>query len=345
MLSPPTRSPPRPALSVHAISICLLACDAKLADSGSMDPGAEESDSADTSVEVYGDSNTDDVLCAWSDSGDQRLVYDLVDPRSGTSTAIDTTETFTAEWSCAGEARTVRGNGIPNHTVSSGQFATAISAQDVTISMPLHPEHVGNAADVKVAGYALNSVKFDPATAGTCPDAATTDRDCDYGQGRDSWNMVATPGDTSPWRFDFGVDENDAHVQPSGEYHYHGEPLGLVATLNPDADTRMTLMGWALDGFPMYSVMGVSDLRNPDSSVVKVTSSWQTLASPPADRPSTEDFPMGHFEQDWQYVEGSGDLDVCNGHFAATPEFPDGVYHYHTTETYPFVQRCVNGNL
>ena len=34
---------------------------------------------------------------------------------------------------------------------------------------------------------------------------------------------------------------------------------------------------------------------------------------------------------DWQYLEGLGHLDDCNGHLAPTPEAPDGVYHYHTT--------------
>ena len=41
---------------------------------------------------------------------------------------------------------------------------------------------------------------------------------------------------------------------------------------------------------------------------------------------------------------GTGTLDECNGRFGVTPEFPQGIYHYYTTETYPFVQRCVRGN-
>jgi len=328
-----------------ALLLGLVACDTKDTDSGLATGGTSSIDDIGANGgAVYGESDTKGVLCAWSDSGSQRLTYSLVDHRSGTSTAIDETASYSASWSCSGNTRALSGNGIPNHPVTGGEFATAISPQNVNVSVPLDPEHLGVADSVKVAGYALNSVKFDPATAGTCPDQASTDRDCDYGQGRDQWNMVATPGDTSPWKFDFGVDENDAHVQPSGEYHYHGDPIGLVDQLNPDAEHSTTLVGWALDGFPMYSVMGVSDPEDAESAVVKVTSSWQTLDTVPTDRPSTDDFPMGHFEQDWQYVEGSGDLDACNGHFSATPEFPEGVYHYHTTETYPFVQRCVNGS-
>lgn len=36
-------------------------------------------------------------------------------------------------------------------------------------------------------------------------------------------------------------------------------------------------------------------------------------------------------------------LDVCNGHVAATPEFPDGLYHYHTTTVVPYIAGCYRG--
>lgn len=37
------------------------------------------------------------------------------------------------------------------------------------------------------------------------------------------------------------------------------------------------------------------------------------------------------------------DLDVCNGHVAATPEFPGGLYHYHTTTAVPYIAGCYRG--
>ncbi len=42
-------------------------------------------------------------------------------------------------------------------------------------------------------------------------------------------------------------------------------------------------------------------------------------------------------------MAGSGDLDECNGRTGVTPEFPNGIYHYYATDTYPFLQRCVKG--
>ncbi|MEM6993376.1 MAG: YHYH protein, partial [Myxococcota bacterium] len=37
------------------------------------------------------------------------------------------------------------------------------------------------------------------------------------------------------------------------------------------------------------------------------------------------------------------DLDECLGHEGATPEFPDGMYHYHLSETSPYMMTCYHG--
>ncbi|MEM5480850.1 YHYH protein [Pseudoalteromonas fuliginea] len=37
--------------------------------------------------------------------------------------------------------------------------------------------------------------------------------------------------------------------------------------------------------------------------------------------------------------------DECNGRVGVTPEFPQGIYHYYATDTYPFFQRCVKGEV
>lgn len=39
------------------------------------------------------------------------------------------------------------------------------------------------------------------------------------------------------------------------------------------------------------------------------------------------------------------DLDSCNGHTGATPEFPDGIYHYHFTEDAPYSIPCFAGEV
>ena len=55
--------------------------------------------------------------------------------------------------------------------------------------------------------------------------------------------------------------------------------------------------------------------------------------------------PMGAFTQDYEYVDGIGDLDQCNGRFGVTPEFPNGIYYYVVTDDFPFFTRCLKGDI
>lgn len=313
--------------------------EARAGDEASQAGEAGASDEAGAGDEVIG---TASVLCDVDVEGLQELIYENSRPR-GESTPIEVVLPFRYAWSCSDTERILSGNGVPNHSVVGGRFATQISEQNIESTVSLMPEVIDSITTTRAPGYALNSVIFEPGTAGTCPNGASGEADCNYAMGRDSWQMVATPGETSPWRFDFGVDENDAHVQPNGQYHYHGDPLNLVAILNPDFESSMTLIGWASDGFPIYSLRGYTDPQDASTPMIEMRSSYQTIDEPAAGRPSVDDFALGHFEQDWEYVEGSGDLDECNGRVGITPEFPQGIYHYYTTRTYPFVQRCVRG--
>jgi hypothetical protein len=42
-------------------------------------------------------------------------------------------------------------------------------------------------------------------------------------------------------------------------------------------------------------------------------------------------YPIGAFIQDYEYIQGSGDLDSNNGRFCITPEYPAGTYAYFVT--------------
>ena len=141
---------------------------------------------------------------------------------------------------------------------------------------------------------------------------------------------------------------NHAHVQPSGEYHYHGIPeLYLTNLGNGEA---MTLVGWAADGFPVYARYGYTDANDSSSAIKVVKPSWQLKSNGDSGRPNTnartgESIPLGAFTQDFEYVAGSGDLDQCNGRIGVTPEFPDGIYHYMVTDDFPFFSRCLKGDF
>lgn len=314
------------------ISLSMAACGGGGSAAATSAPATSSSASTST--------GTASVDCDYAGSGTQALSYKLM--RFG---AVNDTLPYSFAWTCDTTTRHLASNGVPNHDVSGGTFATRLSAQNTAHSFPLAPSATGMTT-VRTPAYALNGVRFEPGTAGTCPDTATSDMNCSYGPGGPgSWRMEALPGSVSPWKFDFGTDANLAHTQPTGEYHYHGVPTGLLAKLNPTNANAMTLVGFATDGFPVYARLGYTVATDKNSALKAMSGSYRVKSTPDANRPSTTYFPMGHFVQDWQYVAGSGDLDECNGRFGVTPEFPNGIYHYYLTDSYPFVQRCVKGSV
>lgn len=251
--------------------------------------------------------------------------------------------TSTADWFCDSASRTLSANGVPDHDVgtfpNSGNPNT-ISTQNVSASFAIEPVEASTATTLGgprgPVGFVLNGVKIDPSTAGTCNDAGDN---CSLAGQVGNWNIEAL-GQTS---FDFGDDFNNAHVQPGGAYHYHGMPEGFITKLNKGTD--LTLIGWAADGFPIYARYGYSDAMDDTSSIKEIESSYAIKMTPDTNRPDVTLYAMGTFAQDYEYVEGMGDLDECNGRYGVTPEFPQGIYHYYATDTYPFLQRCVKGEV
>ena len=260
-------------------------------------------------------------------------------------------------WTSDDINRILTGNGIPNHEVGTfpnSNNPNTISEQNVNEVFTLCPilvsengEPVGGPAGA--IAYAINSVKFDPATAGRCNDQG----ECSLAQGQGNWNIEALGHET----FDFGDDMNHAHVQPSGEYHYHGMPELLIDFLGDEQG--MTLVGWASDGFPVYARYGYSNPNDSTSELISLQPSWKLKDTPDEGRPDTLTalgggqgitypnipIPMGAFTQDFEYEEGYGDLDECNGRTGVTPEFPDGIYYYMVTDEFPFFTRCLKGDF
>jgi hypothetical protein len=276
-------------------------------------------------------SGTAGVECSYSSSG-----YNASD-----SIMAD----YNSSWTCDGTSRVLSSNGIPDHTADAfpnDGNPNTISEQTISATYTLAPVKTDTATTLGGPrgdiGFILNGIKIDAGTAGTCDDTGT---DCDKENGGTGmWSIEALGQDS----FDFGLDENNAHVQPTGAYHYHGMPEGFI-TLRGGSSNTMTLIGWAADGFPIYARYGYSTATDAGSALKVMTGSYQTVTTVPDNRPPVETYPLGTFVQDWEYVAGAGDLDECNGRTGVTPEFPNGIYHYYATDTYPFLQRCVKGEV
>ena len=81
------------------------------------------------------------------------------------------------------------------------------------------------------------------------------------------------------------------HPAPTGQYHYHVEPLYLTTV----KVTKSSLLGFLLDGFPVYGP-----------------------------------------EENGALVDNSK-LDIYHGHTSVTADYPSGIYHYHITNTDPYI--------
>ncbi|MEL7352723.1 MAG: YHYH protein [Cyanobacteria bacterium P01_A01_bin.116] len=247
-----------------------------------------------------------------------------------------------AQWSCSDGLRQLVTNGVPNHPTGEQFVAEGgrIATHEVNVAMPLTPvTRTGTGQQIIEIAYALNGVLFNPGTGGRCASDVTDISECSQRPGSVGQWTIEALGQSS---FDFGEDHNHAHVQRGGVYHYHGIPEGMLSEENL-AGESMQLIGWAVDGFPLYARYGYSEADAGTGALRAMDPSYQLKATPDSERPNVDLIPMGTFSEDYEYVEGSGDLDECNGRFAVTPEFPQGIYHYYATDTYPFVQRCVKG--
>lgn len=217
-------------------------------------------------------------------------------------------------------------NALPNH--ETGKFPNqgnpnSIRAQKQTYEFPLQPKFSGESKWAREPGIAVNGIKFEPETAERFV--------CETGE---VYRIEAFQE-----LVDLGMDFNNAHVQPTGAYHYHGVPESLIKGLDQGKD--LILVGYAKDGFPMYySKSGkykpsyqlaedprtgeLCNYRNPKQGMTK------ELDGTSAD---------GTFVSDWDYIANLGDLDECNGTYL------EGEYVYFITEEYPYVGRCLKGTF
>ena len=143
--------------------------------------------------------NTKDCSGDYSTAG---ILVDINEEIYNDDTSVNTYSKYS--WTSDGDDRILSGNGIPNHEVGTfpnSNNPNTITEQNVTKRFTLCPEIISESG-LEVVGpalaiaYALNSVKFDPATAGRCNDAG----ECSLAQGQGSWNIEALGHGRFSWR-------------------------------------------------------------------------------------------------------------------------------------------------
>jgi len=228
-----------------------------------------------------------------------------------------------------GYFRVLTSNGIPNH--ATGAFPNpgnpnTISEQRYTFRMLLDPKENEKVTPLFMYpfGVAINGIPFDPGA-----------NEWYRGDRNSGWQYEAMALDGR-----LGIDQNNAHVQPDGAYHYHGLPTGLINRLSSYG--RPVLLGYAADGFPIYAPTGFPNKRGGRLRASYRIKSGQRAANSNGISPGGSY--DGSFVQDYEYVKGLGDLDEANGKHAITAEYPRGTYLYVITDSYPYIPRAFRGS-
>lgn len=184
------------------------------------------------------------------------------------------------------------------------------------------------------------------------------------GMGDNIWNRDAVVGER------MGFDCAKGHPA-MGNYHHHQNPSAFnldLAVISNVCDiyaadglyvindqVHSPLLGYAYDGFPIYGAYGH---KNADGTggIVRIKSSFTlrniTVREELYDGTNVTDgppvsgtYPLGYFREDYEYTAPASDdyLDIHNGRFCVTPEYPGGTYAYFCTvdanwnSAYPYV--------
>ena len=276
------------------------------ADETESEPAAPSEDTTDAAPADAGDSTVSAVVAS-----DYLGSYELADEEYGTMVTV------TVE----GTTRTIASNSLPNH--ATGDFPNAgnpneITEQDLNYEFTTEPVYTGNATFAQTSGVGVNGIAMEPGTGETVS--------CESGE---SYRIEALQD-----LYDLGLDVNNAHVQPGGQYHYHGLSQFLVDAFDTDED--LVHVGFAADGFLMYYSKSAAYDTGYELSTEARTGTNCTYRGETIEIDGTT--PDGSYVSDWVHTD-AGDLDTCMG-----TEI-NGEYAYVIGEAYPYISRCLNGEV
>jgi YHYH protein len=295
---------------------------------------------------------TNPVITSWLQNTTRTGTYYV----SGNSTAISNNILVNCQQvEYSATSAYVRTRGIPAYPVGPylDRNPNQAGDQNAIFKFPLNPvvnsgtktATTGGNIGVFINGVALfdyrDGVAWNATTNALCGGPGNTM--CLGGMGAvQAWNRDAILAERA------GFDCAKGH--PAGtNYHHHQNPsafkldLTVLSTvcnlydsdglyvINPSVHSP--LLGFAYDGFPIYGAYGYAN-TDGTGGITRIKSSYQLRTTRGAGTvPSTITFPLGYFREDYEFIARTGQdyLDVHNGRFCKTPEYPNGIYCYFAT--------------
>lgn len=303
-------------------------------------------------------------------------VYSIILNSSATTAQLGSNRAaVAATWTVLNGTLTLQATGLPYH--SYGNYPTDHSSAlaqnyNTTFTLRAGTNVAGTQPFVGtgIIGYWLNGVAL------TSPVVQPTDTTGITNPYLPFWQFNASYSDNI--LIGLGQDTSGGHSDGNGMYHYHDFSFvnswltgsGYVAGYNattpdaayptgvPDAaqipylngtlthpDGHSKILGFAVDGYPIYGPYGYSISTSSTSGVRRMVTGYSLNSSRGTlggYSPSTVTYPLGTFVQDFTFTN-SGDLDTHNGRYCITPDYPNGTYAYFVTvdatlaPIYPYV--------
>jgi len=231
----------------------------------------------------------------------------------------------------SGNEMVVSSNGMPNHDFISAMGGAA-DEQSVSFTVPLNPTNdttgghdstncpasIGRwecAPALGTVAIGTNGVPIFGPEEGPGGDAVALDFKY-FDEDRQPIALGYCGGHNGPQGVHYHWDANCMYWEP-GE----GETMADYDWTKLDSTTHSPIIGWAYDGYPIYGMY----TWDQNMDLVATTSSYGVERT-------QEGGDQGYNGiDDWNYVNGMGDLDECNGRWGPTPEYPDGTYYYVST--------------
>lgn len=268
---------------------------------------------------------------------------------------VTTPNSPSAIFSLSNGVMTVTSSGVPFHSYGNPKSKYTPSAQDINVSFSCRggtniPALTSTTVGAGTIGYAINGVSLYNPTAqlGSSP--------IGINQYYPQWEYNASYSAELSIGYSFGQDLAGGHTDAPNIYHYHDfsftdawktgigatskkagvAELSILPYLNDSlvhTDGHSKIIGFAIDGYPIYGPYGYSNPLVMQSGVKLMGSGYilnEKRLAIDNKLPPVSVYPLGSFVQDYSFV-GIGDLDKHNGRYCITPDYPTGTYAYFVT--------------